>query len=113
MSENIESKEVARVVNAYLEGMTDIVQKHGGMVDKFIGDSVFAIFNAPIDLPDHAKAAVKCALEMDRFSFRFSQEQNARGIPFGRTRMGIHTGTAVVGISVRACATTTRHQATP
>ena len=97
MSENVESKELARVLNAYLEGMTDIVQKHGGMVDKFIGDAVFAIFNAPIDLPDHARAAVKCALEMDRFSCRFSQEQNARGVPFGRTRIGIHTGTAVVG----------------
>jgi class 3 adenylate cyclase len=80
MSENVESTELARVLNAYLEGMTDIVQKHGGMVDKFIGDAVFAIFNAPIDLPDHARAAVKCALEMDRFSNRFSREQNARGV---------------------------------
>jgi class 3 adenylate cyclase len=97
MSENIESKELARVLNAYLEGMTDIVQKHGGMVDKFIGDAVFAIFNAPIDLPDHAGAAVRCALAMDRFSFGFSEEQNARSIPFGRTRIGIHTGTAVIG----------------
>ena len=97
MSENVESKELARVLNAYLEGMTEIVQKHGGMVDKFIGDAVFAIFNAPIDLPDHARAAVTCALEMDRFSSGFSREQNARGVPFGRTRIGIHTGTAVVG----------------
>jgi adenylate cyclase len=97
MSETIESKELARVLNAYLEGMTDIVQKHGGMVDKFIGDSVFAIFNAPIDLVDHAGAAVRCGLEMDRFSFGFSQEQIARGVALGRTRVGIHTGTAVVG----------------
>ena len=97
MSETIESKELGRVLNAYLEGMTDIVQKHGGMVDKFIGDSVFAIFNAPIDLPDHAGAAVRCGLEMDRFSFGFSQEQIARGVALGRTRVGIHTGTAVVG----------------
>jgi class 3 adenylate cyclase len=97
MSENVESKALARVLNAYLEGMTEIVQKHGGMVDKFIGDAVFAIFNAPIDQPDHAEAAVKCALEMDRFSSSFSEEQNAQGIPFGRTRIGIHTGTAVIG----------------
>ncbi len=40
---------------------------------------------------------MKCALEMDRFSNRFSEDENARGIPFGRTRIGIHTGTAVVG----------------
>jgi class 3 adenylate cyclase len=97
MSETVESRELARVLNVYLEGMTSLVQKHGGMVDKFIGDSVFAIFNAPIDLADHAAAAVRCALEMDRFSSNFSAEQNAKGIPFGRTRTGINTGTAVVG----------------
>lgn len=97
MSEHVESKELARVLNAYLEVMTEIVQKHGGMVDKFIGDAVFAIFNAPIDLPEHASAAVKCALEMDQFSSRFNKDQNAQEIPFGRTRIGVHTGTAVVG----------------
>jgi class 3 adenylate cyclase len=97
MSETVESRELARVMNEYLEGMTVLVQKHGGMVDKFIGDAVFAIFNAPIDLADHAGAAVRCALEMDRFSSTFSAEQNAKGIPFGRTRIGINTGTAVVG----------------
>ena len=97
MSEHIESKELARILNEYLEGMTEIVQKHGGMVDKFIGDAVFAIFNAPIDQPDHAEAAVKCALEMDRFSDGFSAAQNAAGIPFGRTRIGVHTGAAVIG----------------
>jgi class 3 adenylate cyclase/CHASE2 domain-containing sensor protein len=97
MSENVESRELSRVLNAYLEGMTEIVQKHGGMVDKFIGDAVMAIFNAPIDLPDHAGAAVRCALEMDRFAARFSAEQRGQGIPFGLTRIGVHTGTAVVG----------------
>lgn len=97
MSENVDSRELARVLNIYLEGMTVLVQKHGGMVDKFIGDAVFAIFNAPIDLVDHAGAAVRCALEMDRFSSTFSAEQNAQGIPFGRTRIGLNTGTAVVG----------------
>ncbi len=97
MSENMEARELARVLNSYLETMTEIVQKHGGMVDKFIGDAVVAIFNAPIDLPDHAVAAVRCALEMDRFASAFSAEQNGMGVPFGRTRIGIHTGTAMVG----------------
>jgi class 3 adenylate cyclase len=93
----VETKELGRVLNDYLEVMTGIVQKHGGMVDKFIGDAVVAIFNAPIDLPDHASAAVRCALEMDRFSNRFGAEQKARGIPFGITRIGVHTGNAMVG----------------
>jgi class 3 adenylate cyclase len=97
MSEGLEAKELGRVLNEYLEGMTEIVQKHGGMVDKFIGDAVVAIFNAPIDLPDHAGAAVRCALEMDRFSSSYSAEQRAQGIPFGLTRIGVHTGAAMVG----------------
>src|SRR4029077_16926152 len=86
MSEHVEAKELGRVMNAYFETMTEIVQKHGGMVDKFIGDAVVAIFNAPIDLPEHGAAAVRCGLEMDRFSSAFSAEQQAQGIPFGVTR---------------------------
>jgi class 3 adenylate cyclase/CHASE2 domain-containing sensor protein len=97
LSEKIEAKELGRVLNEYLEVMTDLVQKHGGMVDKFIGDAVVAIFNAPIDLPGHPEAAVRCALEMDRFSRNFSAEQTAGGIPFGKTRIGVHTGAAMVG----------------
>ena len=97
MSESLESKEVARVLNTYLEEMTGIVQKHGGMVDKFIGDAVMAIFNAPLDLPEHPIAAVRCALDVDRFSSNFSREQNACGIPFGLTRIGVHTGAAAIG----------------
>jgi adenylate cyclase len=97
LSESVDSKELGRVLNAYLEVMTELVQKHGGMVDKFIGDAVVAIFNAPIDLPGHATWAVRCALEMDRFASRFSAEQRDRGLAFGITRIGVHTGTAMVG----------------
>jgi len=97
LSEKIEAKELGSVLNEYLEVMTELVQKHGGMVDKFIGDAVVAIFNAPIDLPGHPEAAVRCALEMDHFSRNFSAEQAARGIPFGKTRIGVHTGAAMVG----------------
>jgi class 3 adenylate cyclase len=97
LSEGVEAKELGRLLNEYLEVMTDLVQKHGGMVDKFIGDAVVAIFNAPLDLPGHAEAAVRCALEMDHFARNFSAEQKARGIPFGMTRIGVHTGAAIVG----------------
>jgi len=97
MSEKMESEDLATLVNAYLDGMTEIVLKHDGMVDKFIGDAVFAVFNAPLDLPDHAQKAVLCMLEMDRFTEKFRQEQAALGIPLGLTRIGVHTGPAVIG----------------
>jgi len=97
MSEGIDSKELPVFVNAYLEGMTEIVLKYDGMVDKFVGDSLFAIFNAPVDLPNFAEKAVNCALALDEFCENFRKEQEAKGIPFGLTRIGIHTGPAVIG----------------
>ena len=97
MSETLESKDLSRILNAYLDGMTGVILKHDGMVDKFIGDAVFAIFNAPIDLADHPERAARCALEMDAFAHRFKTEQEAAGVPFGITRIGVHTGPAVIG----------------
>ncbi|MGA9795879.1 MAG: adenylate/guanylate cyclase domain-containing protein [Rhizomicrobium sp.] len=97
LSEGMESHQLGHVLNAYLDGVTQVVLRYEGMVDKFIGDSVFAIFNAPVDLADHAARAVKCALEIDVFCDRFSAEQKAKNIDFGITRIGVHTGVAVVG----------------
>ena len=77
--------------------MTAIVHKYGGIVDKFIGDAVFAIFNAPLDQPDHAECAVQCGLEMDRFSQAFRVEQRVENVDIGITRIGINTGIAIVG----------------
>ena len=97
MSEGLDSKDLARVLNGYLDAVTPVVLHHEGMVDKFIGDAVFAIFNAPMDLPDHPERAVRCALEIDRAAEAFRKVQNANGIPLGITRIGIHTGPAVIG----------------
>jgi class 3 adenylate cyclase/CHASE2 domain-containing sensor protein len=97
MSEKIDSKDLARVLNAYFEGVTAVVLRHDGMLDKFIGDAVFAIFNAPVDLSDHGSHGVRCAMEIDKFCESFRKEQNAAGIPLGITRIGVHTGTAVIG----------------
>jgi class 3 adenylate cyclase len=58
---------------------------------------VFAIFNAPMDLADHPARAVRCALEIDRAAEAFREVQNAHGIALGHTRIGIHTGPAVIG----------------
>lgn len=85
------------ILNAYLDGIARIVVSHDGMIDKFIGDAVFGIFNAPIDLPDFAEKAVRCALEIDDFGEKFRKEHEARGIPFGMTRIGVHTGSAIIG----------------
>jgi len=97
LSEALESRELARTLNDYFSGLTDIVLKYDGTICKYEGDAIFVIFNAPVDQHDHAERAVRCALEIDRFADRFSAEKKAQGVPFGHTRIGIHTGAAVVG----------------
>ncbi len=97
MSEHLDPKDVGRVLNDYLDGMTAAVQAQDGTVDKFIGDAVFAIWNAPLDVPDYPTKAVRCALQMDAFTERFRAQMNAEGIPLGVTRIGVHSGAAAVG----------------
>jgi adenylate cyclase len=97
MSEAVTGSELARILNLYLDGMVRVIQQHDGMVDKFIGDAVFAIFNVPLDQPDHWERAVRCTLDLDRFAEKFRAEQNAAGVPFGVTRIGVHSGMATVG----------------
>jgi adenylate cyclase len=64
ISEKIDSTQLVELLNIYFNPMTDAVIEHKGMLDKYIGDAIMAFFNAPIDLPRHAKHACECALEM-------------------------------------------------
>lgn len=97
MSELLTAEDLSDVLNQYLDGACEIILRHGGTIDKFIGDAIMAIFNAPLDQPDHAAASVRAALELDAYAERYRTECNAKGIPIGVTRIGIHAGPAVVG----------------
>ena len=97
MSEAVTGADLASILNLYLDGMVRVIQQHDGLVDKFIGDAVFAIFNVPLDQPDHWERAVRCGLELDRFAEKFRADQNAASVPFGVTRIGVHSGMATVG----------------
>jgi adenylate cyclase len=85
------------LLNAYLGGMVDIVFRHEGTVAKIIGDAVQVLFNAPGDQPDFAARAVACAHDLDAFAEAFCAGQQAAGIGFGATRIGVHAGPALVG----------------
>jgi adenylate cyclase len=103
LSEAIEPEFLAVICNDYFEGVCGAVFNEGGMVTEFVGDAVLAFFGAPNEQADHADRAVSAALAIDEFAQRFSAEQKARGIDFGHTRIGVHTGTAMVGnIGTRA-----------
>lgn len=97
LSERLEPEALSALLNAYLDGACAIVLEHQGTIDKFIGDAIMAVFNAPVPQPDHADRAVRCALALDAYAEQFRMEANGRGVPMGVTRIGIHRGEAVIG----------------
>lgn len=89
LSERLEPEEVANIMNKTLTIQANAVQEYGGMVDKYIGDAMMAIFNAPIDLEDHETKAVLTAQKIQR-----DMAEANLGIEIG---IGINSGEAVVG----------------
>lgn len=97
LSETMEPEAVAALLNEYFAGACEAIFANGGLVYEFIGDAVLAFFGAPHEQPDHPDRAVSAALALDDFAYGFSTEQRARGVDFGVTRIGVHTGIALVG----------------
>lgn len=89
--------ETVEVLNAYMEAMTQVVFRHDGTIDKYIGDCIMAFWNAPEAQPDHAQRAVSCAVEMREALRKFHASRAARGEAPLECGIGIHTGEAVVG----------------
>ena len=88
---------VMEVLNAYLARMADIVIAHGGTINEFIGDAIFAVFGAPLDHADHAERAAAAALAMQGAMDGLNQENADRGWPRFEMGIGVNTGEAVVG----------------
>lgn len=85
------------LLDTYFTALTRIIVSRGGMVDKIVGDAVHAFFNAPVDQPDHVDQAIRAATEIRDFSARFAQSPTAAAVGFGRTRIGVETGPALLG----------------
>ncbi|MGL9621405.1 adenylate/guanylate cyclase domain-containing protein [Bradyrhizobium sp. U531] len=97
IAETMTPGELVTLMNEYLSAMTDIIESHGGYVDKYIGDSIVAMFGAPADDPAHATNAVRAALKChDKLA-----ELNAGHPAFAghglSHRIGLNSGEAVVG----------------
>ncbi len=97
LMESLSPERGAQVLREYLDALGKVVLEHGGMIDQFIGDSIIAIFNAPLDQADHAKLSIDCIDDLQKVSEVYRRECHANGIELGRTRIGAHCGLAVVG----------------
>jgi adenylate cyclase len=95
--ETLEPNVLGPLLNDYLTGMTDIVFKHDGTVAKIVGDALHVLFGAPGEQPDHAARAAACALELDDYAQAYRERWRQNGIDLGLTRVGAHSGPAMVG----------------
>lgn len=97
LMEKFPPQAMVALLNEYLDGMVRIAFAHDGTLDRIVGDAVAVMFSAPVDQPDHAARGVACALAMHNFAEAFARRQHGLGIPFGRTRIGVHSGRVLVG----------------
>jgi len=88
---------LTKIMNRYMTAMTAKILENNGTLDKYIGDAQMAFWNAPLDDADHAKHAVKTALEMLDDLARFNNEIASEGVPPFGMGLGINTGSVVVG----------------
>jgi adenylate cyclase len=88
---------LTKIMNRYMTAMTAKIIENNGTLDKYIGDAQMAFWNAPVDEPNHAKQAVKTALQMMGSLDAFNEEIAKEGVPAFGMGLGINTGTVVVG----------------
>ncbi len=97
LSEKMTPKELVALLNEYLTAMTDIILKHGGIIDKFEGDAIMAEFGVPVFYESHAKDACSAALEMQKKLKELRHKWRKEGKPELHARIGINTGEVIVG----------------
>jgi adenylate cyclase len=97
LSHAITPEQLSSLLNHYLDVLSEIVLRHGGTIDKFVGDAVVAFWGAPIARPDDADRAVLAATAMYQAGEEFKKVSDPDLPAIGCTRVGLHWGEAVVG----------------
>jgi len=97
LSESVEPEQVTYIMNKALTAQQSAVQKHNGMVDKYIGDAMMAIFNAPLDLENHEDKAIQCAIDIQNNMEELNKELTQEGLPEVEIGIGVNSGEAVIG----------------
>ncbi len=97
ISEKMAPQQLVALLNEYFSEMVGIVMQEGGVVDKYIGDAIMAVFGAPVPKPEDAVNAVRAAVRMRQALETLNVRLEARGVQRLRTGIGIHTGEVVAG----------------
>jgi adenylate cyclase len=97
LAESMQPQQLVRMLNAFFERMVDVVFAHRGVLDKFIGDALMAVWGAPIRKRNHAAAAVSAAREMLQATGLFNASAGSQGWPRFEVGVGVNTGEAVIG----------------
>jgi class 3 adenylate cyclase len=97
LAERLPPREVAEVVERHLAAMVEVVTSNGGVLDKFAGDALMAVFGAPRPVADHARRALACAAAMQRRQVMLNVEAKREGLPSFEIGIGVNTGMVIAG----------------
>ncbi len=97
VSEKLPPEELVAHLNEYLTSMTEVVFKHAGTLDKYIGDAIIAFWGAPIELKDHAYRTCQAAIEMTKRLDELHAKWKAENKPLLNFRIGVNSGEMIVG----------------
>ncbi len=97
LAEGLSPIETVNLLNEYLTAMTNIIFEYDGLLDKYEGDAIMAVFGAPVNQSDHAIRACQCALKNQKVLNELREKWRKEGKPEIRIRIGVNTGVVVVG----------------
>jgi adenylate cyclase len=97
VAETTPARELAEMLTRHLSAMAEVVIEHGGIIDKFAGDAVMAVFGAPNPEPDHAVRAVRCGVAMQACQARLNEESIEQGLRSLQVGIGVNTGVVMAG----------------
>ncbi|MBP5601763.1 MAG: HAMP domain-containing protein [Treponema sp.] len=97
LSENMAPEKIVSFLNKYFTGLEKCIARHNGVINKYIGDAVMALFGAPMQSESHASDAYAAACDMRNELVKMNQEFKAEGLPEIRFGIGLHSGTVLAG----------------
>ncbi|MBR1639479.1 MAG: adenylate/guanylate cyclase domain-containing protein [Treponema sp.] len=97
LSENMPPEKIVSLLNLYFTGLEKCITAHNGVINKYIGDAVMALFGAPVKLENHAKDAFEAALDMRKALEEMNRDFEAKGFPALKFGIGLHSGNVLAG----------------